>query len=40
MNYGYEYLCGIASMFGIPETRFAAARKLGRGGRRYRGEPE
>ena len=28
MNYGYEYLCGIASMFGIPETRFAAAENL------------
>ncbi len=28
MNYGYEYLCGIAGMFGIPETRFAAAENL------------
>lgn len=37
MNYGYEYLCGIASMFGIPETRLRRRRKLGRGGRRYRG---
>ena len=40
MNYGYEYLCGIAGMFGIPETRFACRRKLGRDGRRHRGEPE
>lgn len=28
MNYGYEYLCGIADMFGIPEVRFAAAENL------------
>lgn len=28
MNYGYEYLCGIANMFGIPETRFACAENL------------
>ena len=28
MNYGYEYLQGIATMFGIPETRFAAAENL------------
>ena len=28
MNYGYEYLCGIAGMFGIPETRFACAENL------------
>lgn len=27
-NYGYEYLCGIAQMFGIPETRFVAAEGL------------
>ncbi|WP_139651001.1 NAD(P)H-dependent oxidoreductase [Raoultibacter phocaeensis] len=27
-NYGYEYLCGIAKMFGIPETRFVAAEGL------------
>lgn len=27
-NFGYEYLCGIASMFGIPETRFVAAEGL------------
>ncbi len=24
-NFGYEYLCGIAAMFGIPETRMVAA---------------
>ena len=28
MNYGYEYLCGIAGMFGIPETRLVAAENL------------
>ena len=27
-NFGYEYLCGIANMFGIPETRFVAAEGL------------
>lgn len=27
-NYGYEYVCGIAKMLGIPETRFAAAEGL------------
>lgn len=27
-NLGYDYLCGIARMFGIPETRFAAAENL------------
>lgn len=27
-NLGYEYFCGIARMFGIPETRFAAAENL------------
>ena len=27
-NFGYEYLCGIAGMFGIPEARFAAAENL------------
>lgn len=27
-NYGYEYLCGIARMFGIPEVRFIAAEQL------------
>ena len=27
-NYGYDYLCGIAKMFGIPETRFVAAEGL------------
>lgn len=27
-NFGYEYLCGIAKMFGIPETRFVAAEGL------------
>lgn len=27
-NLGYEYLCGIARMFGIPEVRFAAAENL------------
>ncbi len=27
-NLGYEYLCGIARMFGIPEVRFAAAEDL------------
>lgn len=27
-NYGYEYFCGIASMFGIPQTRFVAAEGL------------
>lgn len=27
-NYGYDYLCGIARMFGIPETRFVAAEGL------------
>lgn len=27
-NYGYEYLCGIAKMFGIPATRFVAAEGL------------
>ena len=29
MRNGHKtYLCGIASMFGIPETRFAAAENL------------
>lgn len=28
MNYGYDYLRGIAGMFGIPETRFACAENL------------
>ncbi len=28
MNFGYEYFCGIAKMFGIPETRFVAAENL------------
>ncbi len=27
-NLGYEYFCGIARMFGIPETRFVAAEDL------------
>lgn len=27
-NLGYEYFCGIAKMFGIPETRFVAAENL------------
>ncbi len=27
-NLGYEYLCGIARMFGIPKTRFVAAENL------------
>ncbi len=27
-NLGYEYICGIANMFGIPEVRFAAAEDL------------
>lgn len=27
-NLGYEYFCGIANMFGIPEVRFAAAENL------------
>ncbi len=27
-NYGYEYLCGMATMFGIPEVRFVAAEGL------------
>ena len=27
-NFGYEYFCGIAKMFGIPETRFVAAEGL------------
>ncbi len=27
-NFGYEYLCGIARMFGIPEVRFVAAEGL------------
>ena len=27
-NYGYEYICGIAKMFGIPEVRFVAAEGL------------
>ena len=27
-NFGYEYMCGIAKMFGIPETRFVAAEGL------------
>lgn len=27
-NFGYEYFCGIARMFGIPETRFVAAEGL------------
>ena len=28
MNFGYEYLCGIARMFGIPKTAFACAENL------------
>ena len=28
MNFGYEYFCGLAKMFGIPETRFVAAEGL------------
>ena len=27
-NLGYEYFCGIARMFGVPEVRFAAAEDL------------
>lgn len=27
-NYGYDYICGIARMFGIPEVRFVAAEGL------------
>lgn len=27
-NLGYEYICGIAKMFGIPEVRFVAAEDL------------
>lgn len=27
-NYGYEYVCGLAKMFGIPEVRFVAAEGL------------
>lgn len=27
-NMGYDYICGIAKMFGIPETRFVAAENL------------
>lgn len=27
-NFGYEYICGIAKMFGIPEVRFIAAEGL------------
>lgn len=27
-NFGYEYFCGIAKMFGIPEVRFIAAEGL------------
>ncbi len=27
-NYGYEYICGIARMFGIPEVRLIAAENL------------
>ncbi len=27
-NFGYEYVCGIAKMFGIPEVRFVAAENL------------
>ncbi|WP_080801864.1 NAD(P)H-dependent oxidoreductase [Arabiibacter massiliensis] len=27
-NFGYDYFCGIAKMFGIPETRFVAAEGL------------
>lgn len=27
-NFGYEYLCGIARMFGIPETRLVAAEEM------------
>lgn len=27
-NYGYEYISGIANMFGIPEVRFVAAELL------------
>lgn len=27
-NFGYEYICGIANMFGIPDTRLIAAENL------------
>lgn len=27
-NFGYEYMCGIAAMFGIPEVRLVAAEGL------------
>lgn len=27
-NFGYEYVCGIAKMFGIPEVRFVSAEGL------------
>lgn len=27
-NYGYDYMCGIAQMFGIPETRLIAAEGM------------
>lgn len=27
-NYGYEYVCGIAKMFGIPELRYVVAEGL------------
>lgn len=27
-NFGYEYICGIAEMFGVPETRLVAAQNL------------
>lgn len=27
-NFGYEYICGIAKMFGIPEVRFVGAQGL------------
>ncbi len=27
-NLGYEYICGIARMFGVPEVRFAVAEDL------------
>lgn len=28
VNYGYDYVCGIAAMFGIPEVRLVAAEGL------------
>lgn len=28
INFGYEYMCGLANMLGIPEVRFAVAEDL------------